>query len=195
MIKKLLSAFVVVLVLTGFGVTTAKAGNCGSQGGCCSSMKNAGYNCDFKDVKLNKQHTASIRIKTDRNNMSEALSSAYKSINMYLSKNNVRAAGQPFAIYHEMNGQMVEFTAGIPTAKKIKSKDDIKAGKLPGGKALMATHFGSYDKLGDAHKELKQYLSDNGKKAKSDVWEVYVTDPGKEPDQSKWRTDLYVQVN
>ena len=37
-------------------------------------------------------------------------------------------------------------------------------------------------------------MKSEGLEAGGAPWEVYVTDPGAEPDKSKWRTDIFFPV-
>ena len=56
----------------------------------------------------------------------------------------------------------------------------------------MATtvHMGPYDRLPDAHDALHVWLRENARDSAGPQWEVYWTDPGLEPDPSKWKTEL-----
>lgn len=57
-------------------------------------------------------------------------------------------------------------------------------------KALVAWHFGPYDKLSETHQRMMAYLEANGLERRGAPWDEYWTDPGMEPDPSKWRTKV-----
>ena len=52
-------------------------------------------------------------------------------------------------------------------------------------------YYGSYEGLMYAHLALDNYLKQKGLKMRSPVIEEYLTDPGAEPDTSKWLTRIY----
>ena len=100
----------------------------------------------------------------------------------------------PFAIYHSMDGDMVDFECGIPTVSPMESVGRAQAGGLPGGTVATVTHMGPYDALRQTWAALTEWMSSQGLQPAGAPWEVYVTDPGAEPDQSKWRTDIFFPV-
>ena len=63
------------------------------------------------------------------------------------------------------------------------------------GKAVMAWHFGEYEKLAGAHEALQGYLAAHEMKARGGPWEVYWTDPGMVPDPAKWRTQIFAPIS
>jgi AraC family transcriptional regulator len=46
----------------------------------------------------------------------------------------------------------------------------------------------------NAWNEFQQTMKAQGLKGTGDPWEVYVTDPGDEPDPSKWQTELVYPI-
>jgi len=64
------------------------------------------------------------------------------------------------------------FVAETSTAKTL---DDLK------DKTIGVT-------LGETHEKIQAYMKEHGLVARGACWEEYWTDPGMEPDSSKWRT-------
>ena len=93
-----------------------------------------------------------------------------------------------------MDGGAVDLECGMPVAAPLKGTDRIRAGELPGGKAATVTHTGPYDQLGQTWEKLMAWMKSEGLEPAGAPWEVYVTDPGREPDSSKWRTDIFFPV-
>jgi effector-binding domain-containing protein len=56
-------------------------------------------------------------------------------------------------------------------------------------------HVGPYDKLEATHNEINRYVEFKNLEISGAPWEVYVTDPGKESDPTKWITEIYYPVN
>jgi effector-binding domain-containing protein len=76
----------------------------------------------------------------------------------------------------------------------IQPKGRVKAAVLPAGKAVVAWHLGPYEKLGDTHARIQAYCEEHGLEQRAAPWEEYWTDPGMEPDPSKWRTKIVMPV-
>ncbi|HEY3250250.1 MAG TPA: GyrI-like domain-containing protein [Ignavibacteria bacterium] len=62
-----------------------------------------------------------------------------------------------------------------------------------GGKAVRLNFYGPYTKLYEGWNAMMEYVKDNIK-ASSNPFEVYATDPEKEPDSSKWLTEIYFPI-
>jgi len=111
----------------------------------------------------------------------------------YAASGAATIAGQPFARYHN-TGPTLDVEAGIPVAAAAEGKGDIVASELPGGTVATTVHTGPYDGLHEAHAALQQWAKDNDRTPTGAPWEVYVTDPGSEPDPTKWETRVYLPL-
>jgi effector-binding domain-containing protein len=72
----------------------------------------------------------------------------------------------------------------------IRGKGRIKSGTLPGGEVVSTVHVGAYDHLPDAGAALAAWAEAHGRAATGPNWELYVTDPGVEPDPTQWKTEV-----
>ena len=70
----------------------------------------------------------------------------------------------------------------------------IRAGELPGGTVAAVTHLGPYENLRHTWAALTEWMRSQGLEGAGAPWEVYVTDPGAEPDASRWRTDIFFPI-
>ncbi len=52
-----------------------------------------------------------------------------------------------------------------------------------------------YENLPQTWSALTEWMGSQGLRPTGSPWEVYVTDPGAEPDQSKWRTDIFFPLS
>ena len=66
----------------------------------------------------------------------------------------------------------------------------IQPGSLPGGQAALLWHVGPYHELQRSHLRLTNWVAERGFEPNGGMWEVYWTDPGLEPDPSKWKTQI-----
>ena len=103
----------------------------------------------------------------------------------------------PFVRYLEMT-DVFTVEAGMRVVEPEPSTDtyggDIYGTELPGGSAITTDYYGPYDGLGAAHEALRAWVIDRGHQPEWGGWEIYETDPGSEPDSSKWLTRVYLSL-
>ena len=138
---------------------------------------------------LEPQPTAVIRDKVPIENISEWLSAAYQEISARLSDLGTAAVGPPFASY-TVHDKVFEVEAGFPVAAEIPAQERVEPSMLSGGTAAVTTYYGPYDAIASAYQALDEWLVKNGYRDNGMRWEVYYTDPVREPDPAHWRTDV-----
>ncbi|HAF27448.1 MAG TPA: hypothetical protein DCG75_00230 [Bacteroidales bacterium] len=119
----------------------------------------------------------------------------YPALMKFLKQNNMEISGFPFAIYHPSD--KVGFTileCGLPVNKRIEDNDIINFIELPASKTIMASHFGHYNTVKTTYTALQNYISENNLEINGTPWEMYITDPMKESDESKWETRVYFPI-
>ena len=110
-------------------------------------------------------------------------------------------AGPPFFRYNVVDMEReLDMEAGVPVTATADGDDTVTSGVLPGGRYATVTHVGHPMGLMLATKELLDWGAAQGLKwdvspgAQGEQWgcrlENYLTDPGQEPDMSKWETQL-----
>lgn len=77
---------------------------------------------------------------------------------------------------------------GFPVDDAVVAEDPVKIGTLPGGKHVTTVHEGKLDSLSTAYLALQVHMLKEGLEPNGSPWEVYLTDPVWEPDESQWRT-------
>jgi effector-binding domain-containing protein len=109
----------------------------------------------------------------------ETLIDAFKSLDEYLAKHNIKASGPAMTIYTQTNDAGFNFRAAVPVAEKPNDppKGDIAVGAAPSGKALKFVHRGSYDALDASYEAITDFLDDKGLDAKDSFIEEYVSGP------------------
>ena len=140
--------------------------------------------------KVTEQHVVSIRTQCHVAELGAILSEILPEVWRYIRKNGIAPSGPPFTRYHGFENDRVDIEGGLPVPKELPSEGRINAGLLPGGEVASTVHLGPYDKLPDAHDALHVWLEKNRKDSAGPQWEMYLTDPGLEPDPSKWKTEL-----
>jgi effector-binding domain-containing protein len=124
-----------------------------------------------------------------------------------LDDSDVRPSGPPFIRYLELDSdsQPVEFEVAVPVVSPAPGGGRVRAGTLPAGRYVTLLHVGPYNSadapdLGDARAALLGWAEDRGVQlasARGDTGttyeacvEHYLTDASREPDWSKWETEL-----
>jgi effector-binding domain-containing protein len=73
------------------------------------------------------------------------------------------------------------------------SKADLFCSSMPGGEVATTAHIGPYDRLGDAHRAIVQWVADHKRELAGPNWELYghwTDDPAK-----LWTDVFYLLVN
>jgi effector-binding domain-containing protein len=104
--------------------------------------------------------------------------------------------GAPLSLFHKWDekNQFTVFENCIPVNKEVKGKGRVQYKVLPGTRALMGTHFGSYEKTMYLYVAMDEYIRDFKLEQTGGPIEEYVTDPYSEPDTAKWQTNVYFPV-
>ncbi len=138
---------------------------------------------------LDERHIVSIRVTCAMADMQKTLSVLLPETMQHVMASGGTPAGQPLVRYHNW-GDPIDLEAGIPVTAAVASKGRVKAETLPAGMAVVAWHVGPYHELPRTHKKITAFVEERGLVLRGAAWEEYWTDPGMEPDPSKWRTKV-----
>jgi DNA gyrase inhibitor GyrI len=125
----------------------------------------------------------------------------------WLRENRIEPAGPPFIRYLEVadGGQPLRFELAAPTGASVSSSGPVHAGELPTGRYATLLHVGPYTSsevpdLAAARAHLFEWGRRQGiewessKTPRGTAFEAciehYLTDASREPDWSKWETEL-----
>ena len=150
---------------------------------------------EFTTKHLEARPVLSIRATTSVDKLSELMGSLFGEVYGYIQQCGQAPAGMPLSIYHAMDGDTIDLECGMPVASAMEGTGRVKAGELPAGTVATVTHMGPYDDLPQTWSALTEWIGSQGLQPAGAPWEVYVTDPGAEPDQSTWRTDIFFPVS
>ena len=148
----------------------------------------------FETRQTEAQHILTIRAQTAAAKLPELLGEFFGEVYGHILQQGGQPSGMPFSRYYDMDGVNVDFECGMPVASPMAGAGRVQAGELPACTAATVTHMGPYDDLPQSWNALLAWMGSQGLEPAGPPWEVYVTDPGAEPDQSKWRTDIYFPV-
>jgi effector-binding domain-containing protein len=125
----------------------------------------------------------------------ETLVDAFKSLNEYLAKQNIKPNGPALTIYTQTDDTGFSFEAALPIAAAPSDppKGDIAVGPAPSGKALKFVHRGSYDAMDSTYEAITNYLDEKGLEAKDLFIEEYSANPATAA-QDKLIINVYVPI-
>jgi effector-binding domain-containing protein len=154
-----------------------------------------------------EQAYVGVRASVPMQGIADFIDESYPELFAHLEAHGVQPAGAPFLRYNliDMERQL-EIETGVPVAAPVPGEGRVFTGALPAGRYATLTHIGPYDGLIDANEALQQWARDQGLEwAMSETdegdrfesrFEVYVTDPGDEPNPEKWETEVvYLLAN
>jgi len=149
----------------------------------------------FNNMMTAQRHVMFVKRSSAMDNISSTLGKSYELILTEIQKQGLEQSGPPFAFYSNYNGETVELEPGIEVSTPGRSSGEIIAKTIEPLNALRIDHYGSYDNIPDVYLFIKELTARKLLTVGSDPWESYVTDPGTEPDTSKWLTQIYFPIS
>lgn len=152
--------------------------------------KQAGAMGDFAIEEIAEQPVVSIRVTIDESDVSRQLGILYSEIMGYVTRAKLTPTAPPFARMHSTADGKIDLEAGMAVKGEVKGEGRVKASTLPGGRVATTWHVGPYHDLSKTCARLEAWMKEQGHVSAGGLWEVYWTDPGIEPDATKWRTQV-----
>lgn len=140
-------------------------------------------------------HFVSLRKNVELADISTQMGVMYAQLSNFINENNLIMTNMPYAIYHKIDGTMIDLECGIPVNEEVEPQGSVLAGTLPAEKCAEADHIGPYSNLGETHQFIQDWITKNGFHLNGSPMERYLTDPQKESDQSKWVTAIFYPVD
>ena len=145
---------------------------------------------EIKSAQLHEQPTAVVRETVPVTGLREFFGRAYGAVLGAVRQQHVQLSGPPFALYRGTPTDVGDVEAGFPLAAPLPGTGDggVTAGSLPAGQAYEAMHIGPYDDLEKTYQALVARMAAEAVAPAEEMWEYYLSDPGAEPDPSRWKT-------
>ncbi|MFC2116104.1 GyrI-like domain-containing protein [Bacteroidota bacterium] len=122
--------------------------------------------------------------------MGEQMPELYGNLMEEIRAQGIEMAGAFFSHYLSHNDEtgVSEYLAGIQVSERGKDAEGITARKYREMKVIQAIHYGPYLELGISYRKMMEYIRSNQIEVTGEVIEFYLTDPGMDPDVTKWQT-------
>jgi effector-binding domain-containing protein len=146
---------------------------------------------DVKQSNISPQLVAYAEGTDNPSQIRDLFGKLMNTVSKHMGANGGKPAGPPFTRYMEMDDESVRMWVGIPLRDTIPGGNGIVVDSLPGGNIAMTTHIGSLDHLGAAHEAVLSWIDESEFEQAGPPWEYYWGDPQKEPDPSKWKTEVF----
>lgn len=139
---------------------------------------------------LRSHPSVSIRLRTTAEELPEVFAKGFTLIAGYIEKCNTEPAGDPFAIYYNLDIRDLDVEFGFPISVSLSGTDNIQTSQTPSGKSVTCLHIGPYNDIEPSYRALTEWVKNNGYEAAGISYEVYLNDPvNTEPE--KMNTQIY----
>ncbi|MCJ7802339.1 MAG: GyrI-like domain-containing protein [Candidatus Marinimicrobia bacterium] len=151
---------------------------------------------DIKIIEKEIGYVIEIEEKVSMFKMPKLLGQNYKSIFAYFAEKNIKESGDtmPYTRYLDIEwekqmkrgaiGNIVDaftkkwhFQVGVPSTKKLDSKERMISNKISNKKYIRTMHYGPYQKVGETYKIMWEFAQDNNLKLENESIEHYLNDP------------------
>lgn len=118
----------------------------------------------------------------------------------FMSTHDIDISGQPLTVYNQIkqDNNSVIISCGIPTSTKMATPptSEVLCDFIPQTKALKVTLRGDYSNLPEAWTQAENYLKETDFEKNLEIapFEIYITDPGLEPNPANWETNIYIPI-
>ncbi len=143
-----------------------------------------------KIVQTKAQLTAMIHLTIPKADIQKEMGPGIEEVKAAVAKQGIAITG-PWLTHHlKMDPEVWDFEICVTVASAVSPTGRVKPGNWPAGKAARTVYHGGYEGLGPAWGELGKWIKEKGLAPAEDLWEVYLVDPGSDPEPSKWQTEL-----
>jgi len=133
-------------------------------------------------------------IATSFEDIGPQMGKSYGELLKICSDNKWNILGMPFSINYDSESEYFEFDVAFKIDKMVTAPIGFISGVIPAGETVSISHFGLYENLPASYSVIENWIVKNGYIRNGRSYEVYITDPGSEPDSSKWETQIFYPV-
>lgn len=137
----------------------------------------------------------SIRDTINQMNMNNVHGKFYEEINQFLVSKEYASIDPPLVIYHFWSDTIVDIEVGVSVEDTLmEGNGRIVMNKIGKSNTVTAIHYGAYERLPETYFGINEWMRKNKVVVTGPPWEIYLTDPTKEPNPKKWETAIYFPI-
>jgi effector-binding domain-containing protein len=150
---------------------------------------------DVTEIKWAEKTFIAKRARIAFDDLPVFFSESYGAIYDLIHKHGLHSKDMPCAIYYSIDEHKKEtdLAAAVPFEGEIPEINEFEKITIPSSRAVTTTHYGSYENMHPAYRALEEYVADHGLR-KELIVEEYFSDPKKEVDPAKWKTNIYFVI-
>ncbi len=140
---------------------------------------------EVKVEELEPRAAVSMRFECVPKAMGSNLEKMLPLIRAYTESRGGVIEGPAFVRYHaKIEGQFY-LEAGYPVSKGIAPNSLVDMTELPGGMAVVTTHEGSRKELGTLHRQVREWIREQGWHAAGPAWDRYLEEGSEEAPKTR----------
>jgi effector-binding domain-containing protein len=134
---------------------------------------------------VESQLTGVVHFRASPNELATVVPAACGEVWTFFRTSGLPRPGRHLALYLDDKGNL---EVGVEVTEPFAGNERVVCSSLPAGTVATATHWGPYQRLGEAHKAICKWCSENGHTLTGVCWELY----GHWTDNlAQVRTDVY----
>ena len=118
----------------------------------------------------------------------------YAEIGNLLANAGLQMAGSPMAIYFGNDSISTDIESAVPVSSPGTDNGNVKFHSFPQTRAIVVKYLGDYANTGLVYGEMTSFMQKKGFERSGAPMEIFVTDPGIQPDTSKWLTEIIFPI-
>ena len=133
-------------------------------------------------------------LQEEMDQMAEKLAVGFGNCLAEIESKELQMAGAPMSVWTrwEETGYAI-FDCGIPVVFDAVKMEGAMVKEIAPGTKCKYLHVGDYSTAYEPHQAVNEWAAQNGILI-DNAREIYLTDPGLEPDTSKWETEIWYDV-
>ena len=149
----------------------------------------SGY--EIKETDLEAKHFVMQRQMVNREDIQQFYASNLGALFSKVQSAGIDMDGMPCGLFFNWptGDGPIDMAAAIPVAEEISIKG-VKSYSISAKKGIVLDFYGEYHSISNGIAAIDEYMSDRSYLLDAPSIEEYITDPGTEPDPSKWLTKI-----
>lgn len=143
-----------------------------------------------------KKHALVVKDSSKCSEVIMAIGKIFGTVMQYIGANKIECTSPPFVryLFWDEKADKCTMESGVFVKGPVASSGNIKYVEIPAQKVVSAIHTGAYESISNTHAALNNFIKEKKLIISGAPYEIYITDPEKEPDITKWQTEVCYPV-